>query len=193
MAEFKEAYDITLENEGGYDNDPDDAGGETYKGITRKYESDWYGWAIIDEAKNEPNFPKNLDGIEKLQVLVEKKYKDKYWDVFDGDNIPVQFLANELFDTGVNMGIKRAITFLQTALNVLNRNGKLYPDIDEDGAFGTNTLDALKAYLKTDAAGLLYKIINILQGMHYITYMKKDPIQEKFCRGWFQRVEFIKG
>jgi lysozyme family protein len=193
MADFEEAYQITLENEGGYDNDPDDAGGETYKGVARKFWPDWAGWVIVDEAKNEPNFPKNLFYNDQLNDLVKGHYKEHFWDVFDGDDIPVQFLANEVFDTGINMGTKKAITFLQVGLNVLNRNGKLYPDIDEDGNFGTNTLNALKAYLKTDAASLLYKVINILQGKHYIDYMKKDPIQEKYARGWLQRVDFVKG
>jgi lysozyme family protein len=194
MADFKEAYDITLGNEGGYDNDPDDVGGETYRGIARKYWSNWEGWQIVDEAKHEPNFPKNLANNEELnEVLVPAHYKENFWDKFDGDEIPVQFLANELFDTGVNMGVSRAVKFLQTALNVLNRNGKLYPDIEEDGAFGKNTLHALNSYLSTDAASLLFKIMNILQGMHYIEYMKKDPVQEKYARGWFNRVDFIKG
>lgn len=193
MADFKEAYDITLGHEGTYDNDPDDAGGETYQGVARKYWPDWYGWKIIDEAKTESNFPKNLAGNDQLQVMVEQHYKKNFWDTVGGDDIPVQFLANEMFDTSVNMGVKRAVTFLQVGLNILNRNGKLYPDIGEDGSFGTNTLNALKSYLKTDAASLLYKVINILQGKHYIDYMKKDPVQEKYARGWLNRVEFIKG
>lgn len=192
MSDFEEAYDITLGNEGGYDNDPDDAGGETYKGLTRKYESDWDGWEIIDAAKNEPNFPKNLETNEELQASIRTLYKKKYWDAFWGDQIPNQKIANELFDSGVNMGTGRVIKFLQTGLNVLNKNGKLYPDIEEDGGFGTNTLNALKSYLKTDTASLLYKVMNVLQGMHYIEYAKKDPIQEKYMRGWMGRVEFIK-
>jgi hypothetical protein len=34
--------------------------------------------------------------------------------------------------------------------------------------------------------------MNILQGMHYINYMQKSPIQERFARGWLERVAFIK-
>jgi len=192
MAKFKEAYAITLGHEVGYVNDPDDAGGETYNGVARKFWPDWEGWNIVDAAKNKPNFPNNLSDNSQLNNLVKDHYKEKFWDKFYGDDIPVQFLANELFDTGINMGTKRAVTFLQTGLNVLNRNGRLYPDIAEDGAFGKNTLHALESYLSTDAASLLYKVMNILQGMHYITYMKKDPVQERFARGWLSRVNFTK-
>ncbi|KKK46716.1 hypothetical protein LCGC14_3162480, partial [marine sediment metagenome] len=37
MALFTEAYEITLQHEGGYSNDSDDVGGETYKGVSRRY------------------------------------------------------------------------------------------------------------------------------------------------------------
>jgi lysozyme family protein len=35
MADFKQAYQLVLQNEGGYVNDPNDPGGETYKGVAR--------------------------------------------------------------------------------------------------------------------------------------------------------------
>lgn len=194
MASFELAYNITLGHEGGYSNDPDDAGGETYKGVSRRYHPDWEGWAVIDayKANNNPKFPECLDIDGPLQDMIKKFYKQNYWNLFWGDTIPNQFIVNELFDTSVNMGISRAIKYLQIGLNVLNRNGKLYPDIVEDGKFGYGTLKALNAYLSTDSPELLYKIMNVLQGAHYIEYMKKDPKQEKSCRGWFSRIDFIK-
>ena len=36
MAKFDEEFDKVILAEGGYVNDPDDAGGETYLGISRK-------------------------------------------------------------------------------------------------------------------------------------------------------------
>lgn len=192
MANFEEAYSLTSANEGGYDNDPDDAGGETFKGVARKFWPDWQGWAIIDAAKQESNFPKNLLCNDQLSILVKAHFKHNFWDRIWGDKIPIQFLANELFDTGINMGVGTAVKFLQIALNTLNKQGTLYPDIDEDGGMGNNTFNTLTSYLKKDTASLLYKIMNVLQGMHYITYAKKDPVQEKYMRGWMQRIDFIK-
>jgi len=61
-----------------------------------------------------------------------------------------------------------------------------------DGAFGTNTLNALNSYLAIDNNSFLLKIMNILQGMHYINYMNKSPVQEKYARGWLERVEITK-
>jgi len=192
MANFNEAYNITLGHEGSYDNDPDDVGGETYKGVARRYHPDWEGWQIIDSYKSDSNFPSILDNDTALQSLIRTFYKQHYWNLFWGDEIPDQQLANELFDTGVNMGVGRAVKYLQQGLNLLNRNQKNYPDIADDGSFGKNTMKALNSYLDIDEVSYLYKIINILQGMHYIEYMTKSPTQEKYARGWLNRVDFIK-
>lgn len=191
MANFKEAYEITMGHEGGYSNDPVDAGGETYKGITKRFEPDWEGWVIIDSLRNNPNFPKCLDENEELQEKVMEVYKRKYWDIFWGDKFDNQDIANEMFDTGVNMGTTRAIKYLQKSLNLLNRDQKNYSDISEDGVIGNNTLNTLNNFLnkfKKDVKYLL-KLMNLFQGMHYINYMSKSPKQERFARGWLSRVK----
>ncbi|GAJ23902.1 unnamed protein product, partial [marine sediment metagenome] len=40
-----------------------------------------------------------------------------------------------------------------------------------------------------DDLSYLLKVMNILQGMHYIEYMRKSPTQEKYARGWLKRVK----
>jgi len=185
MANFKEAYDKTMGHEGGYGNDPDDVGGETYKGISRVYNPSWSGWIVIDAAKNGPDFPSSLDANVALQNSVGEFYKDKYWDVNRLDVFP-QSVAEEMFDTGVNMGVGRAARFLQKALNYLNRNGKLYGDLDVDGKIGPASLNAMAA-CKNDERVIL-AMLNTLQGMHYMNYMDKSPSQKKYARGWFKRV-----
>jgi lysozyme family protein len=193
MADFEKAYKITLDYEGGYSNRPNDAGGETYKGISRKNWPNWGGWSVIDLAKMKPNFPKNLDNDDLLVETIKIFYVDNFWNQFWGDDIPDQEVANELFDTGVNQGVRTAVKYLQEGLNLLNRNQKNYPDIVEDGIFGNNTLNTLKSYLSIDDNSYLLKIMNILQGMHYINYMKQSPIQEENARGWLSRITIRKG
>ena len=117
MSYFLDAYAVTLHHEGGYVNDPDDRGGETYKGISRVYNPSWDGWLSIDLEKNEHDFPKSLENNNALQNSVKKFYKLKYFDPYRGDDMP-QGLAMEMFDTSVNMGVGRAVKFLQIALNV---------------------------------------------------------------------------
>lgn len=192
MANFNEAYNITLGHEGGYVHDPDDAGGETYKGIARRYHPSWYGWTIIDSLKVQPGFPHTAYQDANLDRSVREFYKQYYWDVNLLDRLSDQQIANEMFDTGVNMGTGRAAKFLQQALNLLNKNGKIYADIVVDGAMGPNTLRAAEECLSYRGNEYLYKIMNILQGQHYINYMTKSPTQEKYAYGWLKRVDFIK-
>jgi len=193
MAQFDAAFGKTAAIEGGYVFDPDDAGGETYKGISRRFNPSWNGWYKIDDIKRTNSRKRKFDKVfeqdEALQEEVLLFYKRAYWDKFWGDEIPVQEVAEELFDTGVNMGVRRAVRFLQEGLNLFNRNQKNYTDILEDGLFGRNTLKALEAYLKVDEVSHLLKVMNILQGMHYIEYMRKKPEQEKYARGWLKRVK----
>lgn len=179
MADFNEAFDKTMGHEGGYVNDPDDAGGETYRGISRVYNPQWAGWKIIDETKPDIDF-------DRLDPYVRSFYKEKYWDVNLLDKLP-QKVANEMFDTGVNMGTHRAAKFFQESLNYLNRNESLFNDLVEDGKIGPNTMNAFYKLPKQDY-DILWKMLNVCQGRHYMEYMKKSPIQEKYARGWFKRV-----
>jgi len=193
MSNFKEAFDITMDHEGKYSNDKTDIGGETYYGISRRYHPKWKGWDIIDNVKAnfpEKDYDKILSNDIELNELVYSFYIENYWDRFLGDEIPDQDIANELFDSSVNMGVQRSIGFLQKSLNVLNRNQKDYNDIVEDGVIGSSTLNTLNKFLKIDNSLLLLKVMNIFQGMHYIDFMTKIPKQEKFARGWFKRVSF---
>ena len=185
---FDRAYANTMGHEGGYSNDPDDVGGETYKGISRVYNPTWPGWDIIDSTHRDTYY----DNAE-LDRLVKLLYKQKYWEPFRGDYMP-EAIAVEMFDTAVNMGVHRAVKFLQTTLNLLNRNQKLYYDIVEDGDYGNATHRALSKYLSSRGSdvNLVVKMLNVLQGAHYINYMKKSPTQEKYARGWFKRVTINK-
>src|SRR5690606_35935067 len=109
MANFELAYAKTNANEGGYANDPIDRGGETYKGIARNHWPNWHGWVIIDKIKK-----LHGTGVAKidrmaaqdstLQRLVELFFKERFWDVHGLDNILHQRIAEEMYDTGVNMG-----------------------------------------------------------------------------------------
>lgn len=191
MANFDEAYNITLKHEGGYVNDIHDAGGETYRGISRKFNPSWPGWKIVDSSRF-GDFPNTLYRNPTLTMKVKDFYKEKYWDINLLDQCNSQKIANEMFDTAVNMGVARTVKFLQRALNLLNKNEKLYNNIVEDGIVGQNTIKTLNTYLNKKDESYLYKVLNILQGQHYINYMTKSPVQEKYAYGWLKRVNFLK-
>ncbi|NMC42891.1 MAG: hypothetical protein GYA46_03150, partial [candidate division Zixibacteria bacterium] len=162
MADFARAFRKTIRFEGGYVNDPDDPGGETYRGIARRHHPGWEGWTVIDAAKNSPDFPGCLDHRKALQEAVRLFYRQQYWDRIRGNSIASQEVADEVFEAGVNLGVTRAVTFLQTALNVLNRGQTLYTDVVEDGVCGPDTLAALEAYLQTEPPELVITVANIL-------------------------------
>ena len=192
MANFLKSFEKTMGHEGGYIDDPDDKGGETYRGISRRWFPDWEGWVMIDKYKSKPSFPDSLKLDQKLSILVRDFYKIHFWNRFQGDSIDNQFIADELFDTAVNMDVTDAVKFLQKSLNLLNRNQVVFPDMTEDGIFGPTTLSNLNKYLSTEDSSILLKMMIVLQGNHYMEYMVKSPTQEKYCRGWFGRVEITK-
>ena len=97
-AAFESAVAFVLKAEGGYVNDPADAGGETNYGISKRAYPD-------------------LD----IKALTEQQAKDIYFDDYwlrcRCDDMP-GYIAAAVFDTAVNMGQRTAIKFLQQALGV---------------------------------------------------------------------------
>lgn len=187
MADFIQAYKVTLAHEGGYSNNPNDIGLETYKGISRKYQSSWAGWNIIDQLKRNANFPKSLDDNKPLQDLVMGFYKKEFWDKLNLDKSNDQRIATEMFDTAVNMGLNTAGRFLQRVLNVSNKGEQYYPNLKVDGVVGIGTITALNKHPMPDN---ILKGLNALQGARYIEICEANPAQEVFYNGWMKRVSF---
>lgn len=114
MADFNKAIVKLLKKEGGYANNPNDRGGETYKGIARKYHSTNYMWTLIDRYKDEcknvinSTFKKKLDSDKAIDAEVRRIYKTSYWDKFKLDTIENQKVAEQIFDDAVNRGVSAA-------------------------------------------------------------------------------------
>lgn len=186
MAQFLKSYSKTAQSEGRYSNDPADRGGETYKGISRRYNPLWAGWPIIDGWRNITGFPTNLENNIELQGHVQIFYKI-IWDHLHGNEIQSQLLADRLYDIAVNMGMRDAIIFIQESLNVLNKQQKLWPDLIIDGSLGPKTLATI--IQRNEKEGdMVAKGMLILQGCHYFKILEKDTTQEDFCWGWFNRI-----
>ena len=166
----------TLKAEGGYVDHKDDKGGATNWGITE----------TVARANGYTGDMKDLPLNTAITI-----YKYQYWlapkfnQVF---NLNAN-IAMELFDTGVNMGTGTASKFLQTAINLLNQNGKLCADITVDGGIGAGTLDALSILLKRpNAEQVFLKVLNGLQFERYKDICEKNPSQETFMWGWTSRI-----
>lgn len=120
MANFETAFKKTMTAEGGYCNNPNDRGGETYRGIARNFHAKWQGWKIIDIYKEKfpDKFKTKLDKDCKLQDLVKDFYRNNFWNPISLDKCGSQKIANELFDVAVNCGVKTAIKQFQKTLSL---------------------------------------------------------------------------
>lgn len=96
---FLIAIDILLDHEKGYVNDPDDPGGETNFGISKR------------------SYP-NEDIKNMTKERASQIYWDDFWLVCNCDSM--QLAASiQMLDAAVNHGISRAKKILQQALNVV--------------------------------------------------------------------------
>jgi len=184
---FVQTYiDTTIKHEGGdkYTNDPDDSGGETKWGVTKKatlkYKEYFHLYNWNGDIKTMPlAFSQDLYAYEYYMVpkfnLVAKES---------------QMVAQELFDTGVNVGTSRPSKWLQEELNLCNRREKDYKDIVADGIIGSATVKALQAFLsKRGASGekMLYNNLNCCQQHHYRACALNEGANDKdeiFYIGW---------
>lgn len=116
-------------------------------------------------------------------------YLSRYWVTPKFDQVACYSprIAEELMDTGINMGTGTATKFLQRALNALNKRASAYPDIAVDGALGEITLFALKEFLKLrgkPGEAVLFKMLNAQQSVRYMEISERNPSQEDFQFGW---------
>lgn len=166
--------DAMIAREGGYSNHPADKGGPTNFGVTE----------AVARAAGYKGDMRNFPRASAVAI-----YKARYWTGPGFDKIAPIYprVADELFDTGVNMGPKVAGQFLQRALNALNRGASDFPDLAVDGAIGKASLAALAGYkAKRGAAGeaVLLKALDALQGERYISLAESRPANEAFVYGW---------
>ena len=105
--DFDRALAFTLKWEGGYVNHPNDPGGETYRGISRRAHPRWPGWATLEQM-----MPVHGSRYPELEPLVAEFYRTHYWDRVKGDDLPA-LVAVSVFDHAVHSGVPRASRALQ--------------------------------------------------------------------------------
>jgi len=91
---------------------------------------------------------KVIDNHPQLIMLAGKLYEKKYFSPLRLHQVN-QDIANELYDSSVNLGQGASGKSFQRALNILNRNQKDYPDIAVDGAIGQMTISSYDSLMDT--------------------------------------------
>ncbi len=169
MAEFTDAFEEVIRNEGGYvfHNVPGDRGGDTYAGISRRYHPSWSGWHYVDA---------NEMGSPALSDEVRKFYREHFWNRLRGDHIQDQRIAETLFDFSVNAGLRTAVRLAQKILGAT-----------PDGLLGPITIKLLNEY---PANEFLYRYA-MAKVARYAEIVNSDSSQSKFLLGWINRT--IKG
>ena len=165
MANVNKLAPWILKWEGGFVNDPDDLGGATNKGVTL---------STYMQYCRKKGYP--VPTVERLKNLSDREWteilKTMYWDRWKADQIESQSVANILVDwvwaSGTH-GIKRPQRILGVTV---------------DGIVGNLTLAAVNA---RDAKELFFAIKS--DRIKFIDEIcKARPANEKFRRGWLNRI-----
>ena len=168
---FDKVVARTLKWEGGFVDNPNDPGGRTNKGITQKE---------YDKFRSERGFSpadvKDIVDIEVQDIYYLDYFLPAHADLFS--DIKVQW---KVFDIAVNMGIGRALRFVQKIIGV-----------SPDGQFGPKSQAALLTYqINSDwGPSMLGALVN-LQTEKYQALVANNPKLAVFLKGWLRRATDI--
>lgn len=118
---FDKSLQLLLKHEGGYVNHPDDPGGITNLGVTKKVYEEWIECEVTEEDMKKLT-PKDVAPI----------YKRNYWRKCSCDNLP-SGLDYVVFDWAVNSGVSRSCKGVQKCCGA-----------EPDGIIGPKTIQLIK-------------------------------------------------
>lgn len=159
---YDEAIRLLLISEGGNDDDPQDPGGRTSRGILQR---EWNVW-----IQTHPGLPEDVWDAPQEQVIAI--YKQNYWDKLRCDDLP-SGVDYAVFDYGVNSGIVRSAKVLQNFVGVA-----------VDGSIGSLTVAATN---KKDSRQLITDICD-----QRLVFLQGLGTWSRFGRGWTTRVNSVK-
>lgn len=163
---FKASLPFILRWEGGYVNHPNDPGGATNKGVTQKVYNAWRARRGLPARD-----VRQLEDAE-MQAI----YEAGYWLPPRCDLLQRQ-LDLVQFDTAVNMGVGRAIRFLQQSLSC-----------GVDGDFGPTTQRAADAC----DLGATITVYCAARETYYERLIVKNPKLAVFRKGWMNRLNALR-
>lgn len=159
MNNFNHAIEIVLKHEGGYVNNPNDPGGETKYGISKR------------------SYP-NLE-IKKLTIDQAKEiYHNDWWIKYRYNQIIDIEVATKIFDISINIGPANMHRILQRSVNFVS-----YTNLKVDGIIGPMTINATN---NSDFDILLEEIKHQTAEYYYFLVKRNNKLRE-FLFGWLNR------
>jgi lysozyme family protein len=172
-AQWYKILSFILKYEGGYANDPDDAGGETNRGITKATLASAYAQGLVDH-----NIVKNITREDASKI-----YAARYYLCYGYDKLPYE-LSLVLTDTTVHGGRGGAAKVTQGALVSMGLA------IAVDGKWGPKTQAALEKAAAENPLRLAEAAL-VKRKAYYDAIIAAKPTQEKFRNGWYNRLKAL--
>lgn len=165
-SKFLSSLPFILRWEGGFVDHPSDPGGRTNRGVTQK---------VYDQYRLRQGQPAR-DVKDITDEEVRDVYEAGYWMAAQCEALdtPLHLVH---FDTSVNMGVNRAIKFLQTAVGC-----------GVDGDFGPGTHAAVAA---CDQGAAVIRYCNTREAF-YKRIVDNKPSQSVFLKGWMNRLNSLR-
>jgi type VI secretion system secreted protein VgrG len=172
------AIDFVLQNEGGFVDDQDDAGGATAYGITSAYlnAAKLMRYDVDGDGVITANDMHHFTRDNAREVYRSLWYSRGYDLIKDGD------IAERVFDFAVNAGQIPAIKVLQKSLNTIIGQQR----IDADGKLGIKTLNTLNKMSDEEKVKLLGQFKTDRKNF-YENLISRNPKLSKFINGWVTR------
>lgn len=159
MSDFGIACEVLLKIEAGYSNSPNDPGGETNFGISKR------------------SYP-DLDIKSLTKEKAKSIYLRDFWTFYRLYEIENQRIATKMLLMVVNLPPKEAFKIVQKALI---RVGK---KVDLDGILGTNTIQTINSIYKVSF--FLNNLVFELVAYYSNVANNNSSLMNNFC-GWIRR------
>lgn len=160
---FREAVaELINRYEGGYIDDPEDDGGQTKYGISKRSYPD--------------------EDIPKLsRERAEQIYWRDFWSPYEIDRMPGR-IGEKFFQTVVNMPAAQAVTILQRALRAATSER-----LADDGILGPRTRAVMDGITARGIVEAVLAALRSEQAGYYRQIVQANPSQGRFLKGWLNR------